>query len=123
MGQETSGEYASAAPTDQPDCTTCYLTVDHLGSMRLVTDGVTGAVKRRTDYHPFGWEIKTGYGNRSAVTGYMTTDWSNPKFTGKERDAETNLDYSLWKQEVFFCPSEQTGCTKRHDETNLDYFV
>ena len=89
-----AAEYASAAPANQPDCGTCYLTVDHLGSTRLVTDA-QGAVKRRTDYHAFGWEINPGYGNRSSVTGYAATDEFNPKFTGKERDYESglNLDY------------------------------
>ena len=50
-------------------------------------------MKRRYDYHPFGWEINPGYGNRTSVAGYATTDWFNPKFTGEERDGETGLDY------------------------------
>ena len=89
-----AAEYASAAPANQPDCTTCYLTVDHLGSTRLVTDA-EGAPKRRTDYHPFGGEINPGYGNRNSVDGYATTDEFNLKFTGKERDYESglHLDY------------------------------
>ena len=90
-----ASEYESTPLGNQPDCVTCYLTADHLGSTRLVTDGVTGEVKRRYDYHPFGWEINPGYGDRNSVTGYTTTDWSNPKFTGHPRDYESglNLDY------------------------------
>jgi RHS repeat-associated protein len=87
-----AAEYASAAPTDRPDCTRCYLTADHLGSTRLVTDA-EGAAKRRTAYHPLGWEINPGDGNRNSVAGHAATDESNPKFTGKERDAESGLDY------------------------------
>jgi RHS repeat-associated protein len=89
-----AAEYSNSTLGNQPDCTTCYLTADHLGSTRLVTDS-SGVVKRRIDYHPFGWEVNPGYGNRSTVTGYAATDWSNPKFTGKERDYDTglNLDY------------------------------
>jgi RHS repeat-associated protein len=86
-----AAEYASAAPADQPDCARCFLTADHLGSTRLVTDGVTGQVKRRTDYHPFGWEINPGYGDRNSVAGYSATDKFNPKFTGHPRDYESGL--------------------------------
>ena len=79
-----AAEYDSAPPANQPDCATCYLTVDHLGSTRLVTDGA-GVVKRRYDYHAFGWEVNPGNGNRSTVTGYTAADSSNPRFTGKQR--------------------------------------
>ena len=95
-----AAEYATLAPSNQPDCTRCYLTPDHLGSTRLVTDG-TGAVKRRYDYFPFGGEINPGYGNRSAVTGYVTTDWSNPKFTGKPRDYESGLGLDYFGARYF----------------------
>ncbi len=75
-----------------PSCLTCYLTVDHLGSTRLVTDE-QGAPVRRWDYTPFGWEINGSYGKRPQISGYVTSDGVQPKFTGKERDAETGLDY------------------------------
>jgi RHS repeat-associated protein len=111
-----AAEYASAAPADQPDCVTCYLTLDHLGSTRLVTDGVTGQVKRRTDYHPFGWEVNPGYGDRNSVAGYSTTDKFNPKFTGKLRDYESGLGldyfgarYYSAAQGRFTSPDEFTG--------------
>lgn len=57
-----------------------YYTLDALGSVRVITDQA-GAVMERHDYLPFGEE------------------WNPPpstdprKFTGKERDAETGLDY------------------------------
>jgi len=87
MGQ-LAAEYASAAPT-APPCLTCYLTADHLGSTRVVTKNA-GAVVSRHDYLPFGEEIFTA--NRTTALGY-TPDNITQKFTGKERDAETGLDY------------------------------
>lgn len=38
-----AAEYSSQTTPPTPLCTTCYLTADHLGSIRLVTDG-TGVV-------------------------------------------------------------------------------
>ncbi len=76
---------------------TQYLTTDHLGSTRLVTDS-NGAVVTCYDYLPFGEEIGNGTAGRTApcfgggfypVAGGAT----NREFTSKERDAETGLDY------------------------------
>jgi RHS repeat-associated protein len=69
-----------------------YLTADHLGSTRLVTDA-SGSVKARHDYLPFGEEIETGIGGRSSVTGYTAVDSTRQRFTSKERDQESGLDY------------------------------
>ncbi|HTD23493.1 MAG TPA: RHS repeat-associated core domain-containing protein [Terriglobales bacterium] len=55
---------------------------DHLGSADVVTDAL-GNIKEESDYYPFGGErivTDLGIGN-------------NYKFTGKERDPETGLDY------------------------------
>ena len=77
---------------------TQYLSVDALGSTRLVTDG-SGNVQRRMDFLPFGQEILAGTGGRTAGMGYNSgssvgsPDVTAAKFTGKERDAETGLDY------------------------------
>jgi RHS repeat-associated protein len=95
-----AAEYASVGSTDKPDCTRCYLTADHLGSTRLVTDAA-GAAKRRTDYYPFGWEIGPTYGDRNLVDGYAATDKSNPKFTGKERDYESGLGLDYFGARYF----------------------
>src|ERR1035441_9804863 len=76
-----------------------YLTADHLGSTRLVTDG-SGGVVQRLDYFPFGQTIPMGesYGNRSSsrIPGYGATSGLTLQFTGKERGdsvAEGGLDY------------------------------
>jgi RHS repeat-associated protein len=75
-------------------CQTCYLTPDHLGSTRVVT-GPTGQPMARHDYEPFGGEISFGTSSpRDGIAGYGAPDTDvHPQFTGKERDAETGLDY------------------------------
>ncbi|MFN7646103.1 MAG: RHS repeat domain-containing protein [Acidobacteriota bacterium] len=65
-----------------------FLTEDHLGSVRLVT-GPLGNVIRRHDYRPFGQDL-SGVNGRGPRYG----DSRNVKrYTGKERDGETGLDY------------------------------
>ena len=69
-----------------------YVTGDHLGSTRVVTDS-TGGVVARHDYEPFGVEIGATVANgRSGVFGYGA-DLPKIRFTGKERDGETGLAY------------------------------
>jgi RHS repeat-associated protein len=82
-------EYSNALPSTNG---TRYLTGDHLGSPRVVTDS-SGVVKARHDYHPFGEE--TGLkGGRTVSNGYVADNISQ-KFTAKERDNETGLDYFM----------------------------
>ncbi len=85
-------EYANPAPTASGGIS--YLTSDHLGSTRIVTDSA-GAVKTRHDFYPFGEEVPGSVGNRSTLPGYPPDLVSGPnqKFTAKERDSESNLDY------------------------------
>ncbi len=64
-----------------------YLTSDHLGSTRLITNASGTAVECR-DYFPFGEEMTSG-----TRTGCYGADVAKQKFTGKERDQETGLDY------------------------------
>lgn len=81
-----------------------YLTPDHLGSTRLISNGIvinnvmTPQVVERLDYAPFGEELGQGidgrgtqYSNNSYPTA--TLDSGTEKFTSKERDVETGLDY------------------------------
>jgi RHS repeat-associated protein len=82
-------EYATQ-PSQQSG--TKYLTADHLGSPRVVSDAA-GNVQARHDYLPFGEEIGEGVGGRTALQGYVS-DTVRQKFTGYERDAETGLDYA-----------------------------
>jgi RHS repeat-associated protein len=53
--------------------------------------GSLGGIKRH-DFGPFGEVLGAGVGIRSAALGYGA-DSTRQKFTGKERDDETGLDY------------------------------
>lgn len=78
---DASGALAAEYGTGGPQVTGLrYLTADHLGSTRLVTDAA-GAEVDRHDFRPFGQE----WPERPIVL--------NTLFTGKERDAESGLDY------------------------------
>ena len=71
---------------------TQYLTRDHLGSVRVIS-GASGVLERH-DFLPFGDEITVSSGGpRFGITGYGVDQVARQKFTGKERDAETGLDY------------------------------
>jgi RHS repeat-associated protein len=73
---------------------TQYVGVDGLGSTRLLTDasGNLPPAGGCHDYLPFGTELTQGMaGNRGSCFG--GTDGVEEKFTGKERDAETGLDF------------------------------
>ncbi len=91
---QLAAEYATA-PAAAP-CTTCYLTADTLGSTRMITDG-GGNVKSLHDYLPFGEEITSGVAARTSplypAGSLSINDGTTQKFTGKERDQETGLDY------------------------------
>ncbi|HEX6189813.1 MAG TPA: RHS repeat-associated core domain-containing protein, partial [Pyrinomonadaceae bacterium] len=80
--------------TIEPANGTRYTTADHLGSPRVVTNSSAGVVSRH-DYMPFGIEIGVTVGGRTAGMGYGATDNVRQKFTQKERDNETGLDYFL----------------------------
>jgi RHS repeat-associated protein len=62
-----------------------YYLKDHLGSIRVVVDTV-GEIVSYTDYDPWGMILN----GRSSNFGFANDKY---KFTGKERDTETNYDY------------------------------
>jgi RHS repeat-associated protein len=68
------------ARIDRPSGTVHYYFSDHLGSAGVITDA-SGNVQERYFYYP--------YGGLQSSTG---TDPNHYKFTGKERDSESNLD-------------------------------
>jgi RHS repeat-associated protein len=84
-----AAEYSTAV--DTPSCVTCYLSPDHLGTPRLITDQ-SGIVVARHDYLPFGEEIPANTVGRNSQWG-PGNDSINQKLTGKERDSESGLDY------------------------------
>ncbi len=70
-----------------------YLTADHLGSTRLVTNASGGPVER-SDFLPFGEELLVSSGSpRFNATGYTADSGIPLKFTAKPHDGETSLDY------------------------------
>lgn len=71
-----------------------WLVSDQLGTPRMIFDQ-TGSLANmsRHDYLPFGEEVP---GNvRTGIPGYGSGDSVRQKFTSKERDQETGLDYFL----------------------------
>ncbi|MBZ5565970.1 MAG: RHS repeat-associated core domain-containing protein [Acidobacteriia bacterium] len=81
---------------------TSYFT-DPLGSIRYVQSGNTHA---ESDYYPFGGE--------RVVSNTLTTP-NNYKFTGLERDSETGLDHTLFRQYSsnfgrWLSPDPASGC-------------
>jgi RHS repeat-associated protein len=76
----------------EPSAVIKYTTADHLGSPRVVTNSSAGVVSRH-DYKPFGEELGSGIGGRTTGMGFSVADGVRQKFTSKERDIETGLDY------------------------------
>ncbi|MGO4882427.1 MAG: hypothetical protein ACLP59_16585 [Bryobacteraceae bacterium] len=86
---DLAAEYSTQPPP--PPCLTCYVTTDHLGSTRAVTDE-NAAVTARHDFLPFGEELTTS--NRTAALGYGAYDNVMHKYTGQMRDLEgPGLDF------------------------------
>ena len=87
--RELIAEYSSAGPAGTG---TSFLTMDHLGTPRVITNDI-GVVRARHDYLPFGDEI-VGYGGRNTNNGYFA-DTVRQQFTAKQRDRESGLDFFL----------------------------
>src|SRR5262249_27437676 len=58
-----------------------YYFSDHLKTASVVTDS-SGVIKAESDYYPWGGELQ-----------FVNSDSNHYKFTSKERDIETGLDY------------------------------
>ncbi len=77
-----------------------WLVTDQLGTPRMIFDqsGSLATVSRH-DYLPFGEELfggppsQPGAGGRLTTMGYTNNDGARQKFTQKERDNETGLDF------------------------------
>ena len=70
-----------------------WMVPDQLGTPRMIADktGSLAGIKRH-DYLPFGEELYVESGGRTEQQGYVG-DNVRQKFTQKERDSETGLDY------------------------------
>jgi RHS repeat-associated protein len=69
------------ARKDFPGLAVSYYFSDHLKTTDIVTDA-QGNIKNESDFYPWGGELQ-----------FTNSDSNHYKFTGKERDAETGLDY------------------------------
>jgi RHS repeat-associated protein len=113
-------EYGAASGT----ASTVYLTTDHLGSTRAITDG-SGTLLSRRDYLPFGEEIPAQNNGRTQIWG--TVDSVTQKFTGQERDTETGFDFlqSRYFGSVlgrFTSPDEPFAGFEEHDPQSFNLY-
>jgi RHS repeat-associated protein len=69
------------ARKDFPGNAVSYYFSDHLKTTDIVTDA-QGNIKNESDFYPWGRELQ-----------FLNNDSNHYKFTGKERDLETGLDY------------------------------
>ncbi len=70
-----------------------YTISDHLGSPRVITNQLGEVVSRR-DFMPFGEELYVDGTNRTTNLKYGASDSIRQKFTGYQKDEETNLDFA-----------------------------
>jgi RHS repeat-associated protein len=87
-----TGLAATIEPSALNSNGTRYVTPDHLGSPRVITNSAASVVSRH-DYMPFGDEIGAGVGGRTVGMGFGVAEGLRKKFTSHERDTETGLDY------------------------------
>jgi RHS repeat-associated protein len=123
---ELAAEYGT--PTDAQG--TSYVSVDQLGSTRLLQQSL-GTV-RYYDYFPFGEDIPAsqygrGTGYASGVYPASGPDFLSLKFTGKERDWESGLDfsqaryYSPWQGRFGGVDPENAGADSGSPQTYHGY--
>jgi RHS repeat-associated protein len=111
-------EYSISTP--QGSGGTSYLTSDSLGTPRVITDQ-SANVKSRHDYLPFGEEISVGVGGRTTGQKYVYgvgDDGVRQKFTQKERDVETGLDY--FASRYYSSPHGRFTCPDSLTEFDID---
>ncbi|MBI4850185.1 MAG: RHS repeat protein, partial [Acidobacteria bacterium] len=73
---------------------TYYLTPDHLGSTRIITNS-NGDVITRRDFYPFGQSINNPTDFRSSIPGYFSSSENiRQQFTGYEKDDDSGLDFA-----------------------------
>ena len=116
-------EYSTIVATTN-DAKIAYLTNDHLGSPRINTDANSNVTSRH-DYHPFGEEIATSQRTSGLV---YSDDTIRKRFTGHERDGESELDFaqaryygSLWGR--FQSPDSFTKDAFRESPQSWNLYV
>ncbi|MFN0140400.1 MAG: RHS repeat domain-containing protein [Pyrinomonadaceae bacterium] len=84
-------EYSTKPPPPNP--TTSYTATDMLGSPRVITNAL-GEVTSRRDFMPFGEQVYSEPSYRPTSLKYNTGDDLRQKFTGYQKDEETQLDFA-----------------------------
>ncbi|MBK7706808.1 MAG: RHS repeat-associated core domain-containing protein [Acidobacteria bacterium] len=85
-------EYTALVGNDPaPAPQVSYLTQDHLGSPRVVTNQ-NGEVIKRTDWMAFGEEVE--FNKRTTGLGYDEIPETRKGYTGYEKDDESGLDFA-----------------------------
>jgi RHS repeat-associated protein len=84
-------EYSTAPPPQNP--TVSYTATDQLGSPRVITNAFGEVVSRR-DFKPFGEQIEPDGTYRTNSLYSNAGDDIRQKFTGYQKDEETNLDFA-----------------------------
>src|SRR5205809_925151 len=70
------------ARKDFPENAVSYYFSDHLKTASVISDATGSSIKSESDYYPWGGELQ-----------FVNGDSNHYKFSGKERDTETGLDY------------------------------
>jgi len=86
-----AAEYSTAPPEQNP--TTKWTVTDQLGSPRVLVNSLGEVVSRR-DFMPFGEEITPDGTHRTADLKYNFGDNIRQKFTGYQKDEETQLAFA-----------------------------
>lgn len=88
------GKLIAEYSTEQASTPTVnYTATDPLGSPGVITNKL-GEVFSRRDFMPFGEEITPDASYRTAALKYGIADGVRQKFTGYQRDEETDLDFA-----------------------------
>ena len=89
-GGQMVAEYSTNV-VPQTDAKVAYMTTDHLGSPRVVTDA-NGVTLDRKDFNAFGDETITS--QRITGLGYTSGDAVRRDYTGYEKDSESGLEFA-----------------------------
>jgi RHS repeat-associated protein len=91
--RKLAAEYSTAQAPSNPNIH--YTATDQLGSPRVLT-GKYGEIISRRDFMPFGEELYADVQNRTTANKYSASgeDAVRKRFTGYEKDMETNLDFA-----------------------------
>jgi RHS repeat-associated protein len=84
-------EYSTQTPPQNP--TTSYTITDQLDSPRVITNSLGDVISRR-DFMPFGEELGPDGQYRTTNQKYNTGDNIRQRFTGYQKDTETELDFA-----------------------------